>query len=377
MNTAAAVIRPLGIAELLGKDLQREMLVSAIVRNRLGGTLLFYGGDGSGKSSLAFWLAAALNCEQTGGLGAACGECNSCRKVGSLTHPDVFWVFPLPGSYYSGGAPDEGKLAQLYERKRERPAEAIEFAEKAEHHLASVKRIRTEAGRSCYEGRRKVFVVTHADRLRQEAANAFLKLLEEPRESVMIILCTSRPSSLLPTILSRCQRMQLTRPSVDTVTRVLTERYALEHSAAERAASVADGNLSVALGLGEEGALDAQRVWVEKTLEAVMDPNANSMLALLDDRKGPFYNRGDFERYAALLAATLRDVLLESVANSRSGNTQIEEIAGRVADSRKLIKLVEKTVNLGDSLNRNVNLRLLGWSLLSEIREVLGERAGK
>ncbi len=377
MSTAATNIRPLGIAELVDKELQSSMLVSAMARNRLGGTLLFYGSDGSGKSSLAFWLAASLNCERSGGLGAACGECDSCHKVASLSHPDVFWFFPMPGSYYSGGAPDAGKLEQLYKRKRERPAEAIEFAEKAEHHLASVGRIKAEAGRSCYEGRSKVFVVTHADRLRLEAANAFLKLLEEPRAGVTIILCTSRPSSLLPTILSRCQRMRLTRPPLPTVTGLLAGRYGLAEPAAERAAAVADGNLSVALSLGEESALDAQREWVEKTLEAALERSGSSMLALLEDRKGPFHNRGDFERFAALLASSLRDVLLACVTSSRGNKGQIEALAARVADSRKLVKLVERTVNLGDSLNRNVNLRLLGFSLLNDMREVLGERAGK
>jgi DNA polymerase III delta' subunit len=377
MSTAAVDIRPLGIAELVDKESQSSMLVSAMARNRLGGTLLFYGSDGSGKSSLAFWLAASLNCERHGGLGAACGECGSCRKVASLSHPDVFWSFPLPGNHYSSGVPDAGKLEQLYKRKRERPAQAIEFAEKAEHHLAAVGRIKAEAGRSCYEGRRKVFVVTHADRLRLEAANAFLKLLEEPREGVTIILCTSRPSSLLPTILSRCQRMQLTRLTEDTVEGLLAGRYGLQQSAAERAAEVAEGNLSVALGLGQEGALDAQREWVDRTLVAVQEKSGSSMLALLDDRKGPFHNRGDFERYSALLTSVLRDVLLACVTGRRSEKEQIEAIAARVADSRKLIKLVGKTVNLGDSLNRNVNLRLLGYSLLNEMREVLGERAGK
>ncbi len=377
MSTAAVDIRPLGLTELVDKEVQSSMLVSAMVRGRLGGTLLFHGPDGSGKSSLALWLASALNCAKNGGQGAACGQCDSCRKVAALGHPDVFWSFPLPGSYYSAGVPDEGKLAQLYERKRARPARAIEFAEKAEHHLASVKMIRAEAGRSCYEGRRKVFVLTHADRLRQEAANALLKLLEEPRENVAIVLCTSRPSGLLPTILSRCQRLRLTRPSPATVAQLLTGRYAMGESAARRAAAVAEGNLSVALGLGEDGVLEAQREWVDKTLAALLERSDNLILALLDDRKGPFYNRGDFERYAGLLAAAMRDVLLVCVTGRPAGEGRIDAFAGQVADSRKLIKLVERTVNLGDSLNRNVNLRLLGWSLLNEAKEVLGEGAGK
>lgn len=374
MAESATRINPLGLSELVDKDLQVAMLISAMTRDRLGGTLLFFGGDGSGKSSLAFWLAASLNCETGGGNTPACRECNSCRKVASLNHPDVFWIFPLPGSYYSGGAPDAGKLEELFNRKRQNPSQAVEFAEKAEHHLPSVARIRAEAGRSCYEGRCKVFVVTHADRLRQEAANAFLKLLEEPRKDVKIILCTERPSSLLPTILSRCQRLQLTRPALSTVERLLAGRFGMEPDTAASTARLAGGSLPAALAMGDKGDLESDREWVERTFEAVMNRSAGPLLALLDERKGPFHNRGDFERYAAVLAGSLRDALLGCVASREPDSKAVAGFAERVADSGSLIKLVERMVNLGDSLNRNVNLRLLGWSLLNEMREVIGER---
>jgi DNA polymerase III delta' subunit len=370
---AATETTPLGLTELFGKELQSGMLLSALRRDRLGGTLLLHGADGSGKSSVAFWLAAAFNCATGGGTTAPCGECASCRKIAGLGHPDVYWVFPLPGAYYSGGAPDEGKLEELYVRKRANPARAVEFSEKAEHHIASVARIRHEAARSCYEGRRKVFVVTHADRLRQEAANAFLKLLEEPRRDVTIILCTARPSSLLPTIISRCQRMQFTRPPQEIVVSLLEQRYGIENRTAARLARLSSGDISSALALADQGELESQREWVEKTFAAVLAPGELQVLELLDDRKSPFYNRGDFERYAALLAEALRDVLLAIVAERRPDSPQVESFRTRVADSRSLVKLIESLINLGDSLNRNVNLRLLGWSLLNDMKEVIGE----
>jgi hypothetical protein len=106
----------------------------------------------------------------------------------------------------------------------------------------------------------------------------------------------------------------------------------------------------------------------------VLSPGIGRVLELLDNRKGPFYNRGDFERYAALLAESLRDALLSRVAGRQINSPQVDTFAGRVADSRSLVKLLEDIVNLGDRLNRNVNLRLLGWSLLNEMKEVIGER---
>ena len=370
----------IGLTELIDKELPVSMLENALARERLGGTLLFFGPDGGGKSSLAFWLAAALNCAESRGLAAGCGKCNSCRKIANLNHPDVIWVFPVPGSIYKAEQPDQAKLAQVFEEKRAKPWCDRQFAEKSEHHLAAVNRIRQEASRSCYEGRRKVFVITGADRLRLEAANAFLKLLEEPRPDVTLILCSDRPSSLLPTILSRCQRLQVNRPRLSTLAGLLAGRFAMPESEARELLELADGNLPAALRLREEEALQNQQEWVDKTFRAVLAPGAAACLELVEDRRGPMFNRGDFERYLAGLIQGLRDALIFRVAGKEALNAggkfsresePVGEYAGRVADFQTLIKLLFRLIDLRDALNRNVNLRLLGWSLMKNMKEVL------
>ena len=376
MEKAGEKSAGLGLIELLDKDLQVSMLSAALKRDRLGGTLLFFGPEAAGKSSLAFWLAAALNCERSAGWGPACTECNSCHKVAGLIHPDVLWVFPVPGNFYSGAQVDEGKLAKVFDQKRTQPWSEIQFAEKAEHHLASITRVRSEASRSAYEGRRKVFIITGAERLRLEAANAFLKLLEEPRPGVTLILCSDRPASLLPTILSRCQRLHLTRPRISTLAALLQERFSIPAPVAGELLTAADGNLAAALQMKAEGAYQAQKEWVDKTLEAVIQGSDTRLLDLCDDRSGPMYNRGDFERYLALLTRRLEEVLLAKLSRREGKEGPGGDYALRVADSRALIKFMGRLVNQHDSLNRNVNLRLLGWSLLSEMREVIGGTAG-
>ena len=370
----------LGLIDLLDKDVQVSMLESALKRDRLAGTLLFFGPESSGKSSLAFWLAAALNCTANQGRAAPCFQCNSCRKIQSFNHPDVFWVFPLPGSFYKGGHLDETKLAEIFERKRQEPWLDLQFAEKSEHHLAAVRRVRQEASRSCYEGNKKVFVITGADRLRIEAANAFLKLLEEPLPNVTLILCSDRPASLLPTILSRCQRLQVARPGLSKLAGLLNSRFGMSAEQARELLSLADGNLSAVLRMRGEDSFQAQKEWVNRTFQAVLEPGRSGCYALLDNRKGPIYNRGDFERYLDLLTQALRDSLLLSLGGPQSGRTApgskrkespVSIYVNRVADCRALIKLITKLVGLRDELNRNVNLRLLGWSLIKDMKEVI------
>lgn len=255
---------PPGLLELIDKDSARGMLLAALAHGRLGGTLLLAGPDGAGKSNLAFWLAAALNCLEGDGRSEPCGGCGSCRRVATLSHPDVLWVFPVPGAFWRGGQADQGRLAEAFEQKRAAPWLDVRFAEKSEHHLAAIQRLRAEASRSAYEGRQRVFVITGADRLRQEAADAFLKLLEEPRPGLTLVLCTEKASSLLPTILSRCQRLQVRRPARESALRLLEERFLIPGSRAAELLELADGNLTEALRLESLESVAGQRAWVEK-----------------------------------------------------------------------------------------------------------------
>jgi len=375
--------KPLGLFELVDKDLQAGMLESAISRDCLGGTLLFFGPDGSGKSSLAFWLAAALNCLQNGGIRAPCGTCSACHKVATLNHPDLFWIFPLPGSFYKGENVDQTRLAELFEEKRSVPWLDIQFSEKSEHHLAAVRSIREEAAKGCYEGRQKVFVITGADRLRIEASNAFLKLLEEPRPFVKLILLTEKPSSLVPTILSRCQRLHIMRPQKAACLDLFRERFGVPGDQAAEILDTADGNLTVALRMVGQESFQTARLWVEKTFAAVLEAETSSCYGLLDDRNGPMWNRGDFERYLASLSRSLRDVLLFRIAGedavgfagggAAAEKGLVREFSARVRDPQSLVGLLGRIVNLRDELNRNVNLHLLGWSILHKMREVAGD----
>jgi len=201
---------------------------------------------------------------------------------------------------------------------------------------------------------------------------------------VTLILCSDRPASLLPTILSRCQRLQVTRPAVSTLTTLLESRYGIRAEEAGELLALADGSLAGALRMKNEDSYQAQKEWVDNTFQAVLEPGYSGCHALVDNRKGPMYNRGDFERYLAFLIQALRDSLLirlggpkgeDASPESTQKKGPISRYADRVADSQALIKLINRMVNLRDELNRNVNLRLLGWSLLKDMKEVIGDGA--
>ena len=149
---------------------------------RFSHALLLQGADGIGKKQLAAWIAAAVLCEKSQGAQLIhCGQCTSCKLIASSSHPDFFWV-----------RPEEDKQQISIDQLR-----------------AAAERLTKTSYRQGY----KVAVVEPAHQMTPAAANSLLKTLEEPSSSALIILITCRPSSLLPTIRSRCQKLTVAAPT--------------------------------------------------------------------------------------------------------------------------------------------------------------------
>jgi DNA polymerase-3 subunit delta' len=195
------------IIDLYGHESLRARLSESVRAGTLPSSLLFQGPRGVGKQRLALWLAERLLCTQEG---APCGTCTACRYIGAIAHPDLHWVFPRPR--LKDADPDQDQVRDDY-------AEAI--AERVENlglyaspsgsegiYVATVRSLVRIAAMSPAMGRRKIFIVGDAERMVPQegadmAANAFLKLLEEPPADTIIILTSSEPGALLPTIRSR------------------------------------------------------------------------------------------------------------------------------------------------------------------------------
>ncbi len=233
----------------------RDSLARALMRETLPATVLVHGMPGCGKQSLALWLARTRLCT---GDSAPCDDCTSCRLALRLEHPDIHWYFPLPRPK---GSPSPQRLAELLETARhERLAEFRGQPLRAEDgtavkgiYLATVLAIRRLAHRLPAMSREQFFVVGNAEHLvpqeaSPEAANALLKLLEEPPDASRFILTSSKPGSLLDTIRSRALPIHLPALSHPEVAAFLEEECGAEPDAANRAASLAQGSIGAALG---------------------------------------------------------------------------------------------------------------------------------
>src|SRR5437763_9244850 len=325
------------IPPLYGHEGIRNRLAGAIAAGRLPQALLFEGPEGVGKQRLALWLAQALVCEGGRGTGEACGKCQHCKLVLTLSHPDVHWFVPVEPSRK---AADADKQVELVE-------EAIgeEIAARREHPLygppsglasygiAAVRLLLRRLALKPALGRRKVFVIGNAERLvpqtgAEAAATALLKALEEPPADTVFVLTTAAPDSLLPTILSRVVRVRVARLP-DSIVAAFAQRELGEsgqHELAQRV-TLADGRIGRLLADGAGRARGAEAA--ERSLAAVeAGPVSRYEVAL---GLQPFQARGGF--------TDMLDGLLEQLREQARAGGETEkgvEAIDRVGEARGL-----------------------------------------
>jgi DNA polymerase-3 subunit delta' len=198
---------------LIGHRALRARLDEQVTRGTLGSSLLLTGPAGIGKQRLALWLAQRLLCTEPG---SPCGACQHCSYIIAGGHPDLLWIFPHPRLKDA-----EPSVEQAAQDNAEAIATRLEgnglYARpdgSASIYLYVAKYLVQRAVMTPALARRKVFVVGEAERMvpqasSQEAANAFLKLLEEPPADTTLILTSSEPGALLPTIRSRVTAMRV------------------------------------------------------------------------------------------------------------------------------------------------------------------------
>ena len=215
-------------AAIVGHEPQIRTLKRAIAADRLHHAYLLVGPDGVGKKMAGLALAAAVNCERPAD-GDACGECGPCGKIARGNFPDLVLVPP----------PDPDADADAPKSARDRKRQIIK--------IDNVRDLQAQARFAPIAGRRRVIVIDNADTMNEQAANALLKILEEPRPHTMFALVTASPMALLPTIHSRCQAIHFAPLSDDEVCRVAVEKGGMNEEDARLVAAFAAGSAGRAL----------------------------------------------------------------------------------------------------------------------------------
>ncbi|MBC8043797.1 MAG: AAA family ATPase [Rhizobacter sp.] len=346
---------------IIGQLRQKDMLRRAIRQGRLPNAYLFTGPEGTGKEATAIEVAKVLNCDAADALisAAACGVCTSCEKFATLSHPNIEILFPVekilleqPGE--TGKDRDKHdealeRLKSLYAEKCRNPYFTMRM-DKSMGILTS--QVEALLEKSLYKpagGKRRVFLISQAERLGGDAANKLLKLLEEPPSYVLFILVSSQPEKLLPTIVSRCQPVRFAALAAEQMLEVLTEKFGDTVDASQLSfnARFARGSFSQALKLSETGAGDEPHTpqklrdeALELLRNALASGRAFELMRRIEDAAKRDRPR---ESQSGLLAAML--VVFEDVIS-----VQAAGVAARItnADQREVIERFAKNFPDGD-----------------------------
>lgn len=272
------------IHPVFGHERVREILVKAHARGVLPSTLLLHGPRGVGKQHLALWLARLTVCKKPGD--GPCDECGPCRMALALEHPDIHWYFPLARpEKVSGDRLADALETARHERLAEIRAQPLRRSWSegiVALYLGSVANIRQRAAKRPTMAEGPVFIVGQAETLvpqesSPQAANALLKLLEEPPGAARFILTSSEPGLLLPTLRSRAVPLLVPPLPNDRVRDFLEQLAGVEARTAAWAATLSQGSPGRAMAFlpddGELGPLEDLR---RRALELVAAATADS-----------------------------------------------------------------------------------------------------
>ena len=350
---------------LFGHDALRRRLADSAARSALPGSLLIAGRRGIGKQRLALWLGQLLLC--TGEGERPCGKCPSCRYSAELVHPDLRWFFPRPRLT----SPDPSAQEILDDQADAVRARVADFGLYAPPSgtdaifVATVRALVQFAAYSPSIASRKVIVVGDAERMvpqegADQAANAFLKLLEEPPADTTIILTSSEPGSLLPTIRSRVVFVRAAPLPDSFVAEFLHDPRAskalsqldLPESENERIA-LAAGAPGTLLGVTASG--EAMKT-ARSMLDAAAGPRADRIRAAFALSSAGA--RGGFSELLDALTVALHARIRDA---SSSGDASAGERAGRAIDLVEGAKL---------RANGNVNPQLIASAMIRAMSEL-------
>ena len=201
---------------ILGQPQVREFLRATVAQGKVSHAYLFTGPAGSNKTMAAYAFAQAVLCPKgaSGPRGGNCGACDACRRIMRKKHPDVRYFAP------------EGAGGYLVEQIRD---------------------IVADTSMAPIQAHKKVYILDRVDLLGVQAANAFLKTLEEPPSDVVLILLARTRESVLPTILSRCQVVPFRTIPASEAAGIIVQNTGASREQARMAVEACDGSITRAV----------------------------------------------------------------------------------------------------------------------------------
>lgn len=332
---------PNSFSQIIGQEKIIKTLTERFQKKKLAHALLFSGPSQTGKRKTALALMKLLCClnpvvlDLEGFVIDSCGQCKGCLKFEHGNHPDVKTI-----------APEESFLK-----------------------IGQIRGMQDFLTYSPLEAEKKTVLILKADRMTEEAANSFLKTLEEPPLYCLFILVTDTLASLLPTIISRCQIFNFSLVDKNKVQKYLTKEFAVEPKTAKLYATLSEGRAgkAVELAKGEsESYLKIREDLMPHLLNITALPLyqlitlSDTLYEICKERPEDFFN---------LLIYWYRDILIlkKEVNDKFLFNLDVKKELLKTARSyntKQVIKILSFLLGCPTLVRRNINLRYLLDSLV-------------
>lgn len=321
-------------SQVAGQEEIKTSLIKSINNNQVSHCYIFEGPKGMGKYDLAFIFAQSLLCENF--TSNPCNKCLSCIKINSGNHPDLHIINN-----------DETTI------KREEIDELIESVYKKP-----------------YESDKKVYIIKDAHEMTTQAANTFLKTLEEPPGDSVIILLTYNANLLLPTIVSRCQTVKFRNVDKGTIKAYLKENYGTSDEIADLAAEYSKGILNRAVNIvnGNDNILN-KRAEIIKLFEKIINADSEIIYELENYFEE---NKDNIDIIIEIIMMWIRDCMfvknnLEDLVINKDFKQLAKMHVRLMKSNNDLIEIMQST---SDNIKSNVNYKLAIDNMLLKIQEV-------
>lgn len=312
---------------------QKLSFAQSIRDGKLSHAYIIEGGSGFGKTEFALFAAAAILCSTDS---SPCGSCNSCKKVLSGAHPDL----------YMFGSADGKSIG-----------------------VDAVRNIKNTVFIYPGESDRKVYIIDDAQRMTVQAQNALLKLFEEPPQSCVFFLVTEKKEDLLPTVISRGQLITLFPAGQKEIVSFLeTKHPRLPKTELELAASLSCGSIGYAEKLLEKASI-ARRRTASSFLTIVFSRPQSELISFLQGMKP---NRDELKGFLLLVFEGVNQLLKSKSDVHCAGILSFEDSAFILSrtTARKLSLLAEAILDAYAEADMNANINLLMTKLAVNIGEI-------
>ena len=377
-------------ADIPGLPETKEKLINAVKFNHLAHALLFHGPEGSANLTLALALATFLYCENRTETDS-CGTCSSCHRMKKLVMPDLNFAFPVIAKQKEddkGEDDDEEKTDVLTNWRKFVTAQPFgnvhDFIyfngfEKKQLNIskAAARKMIQALSLMSFEGGYKIMLIWAPEFLHPSAANALLKIIEEPPAKTIFMLVTSQADQLLTTILSRTQKIQVRAFSDQEIRTHLVSAGLCDTKAAEQIAMLADGNLREAYRMIDQ-VEDKQVTQIRDWFRLCATKNLKEIFEEADK-----FHKYDKEAQKSLLLTGLnvtREILLKNfdldqlLRTTEEDRRFIENISKKVLNEDHAVKLYESFNQAHYHLERNGNAKMIFTDLSMDILVMMSKK---